>query len=501
MTTMAAIDLGAQSGRVAVGTLDGESLDITEVHRFPNVPVEVHGTLYWDPLRLFDEIQAGLVAAGTSSADIASVGVDSWGVDYGLIDGQGRLLENPVHHRDRRTDGAMEALFAEVPAREIYERTGIQHMPINTLVQLYAAVRADEASLEIAEALLLIPDLFHFWLSGVATSEYTNATTTQCLDARAQTWATELLERLRLPATLLPGLVRPATPLGLLLPEVAGRTRLRRAVVVAPATHDTASAVTAVPFRQRGSVYISAGTWSLVGMELDSPLITDKSFTANLTNEGGIGGTVRLLKNVNGMWLVHECQRAWAEEGDALSFEALVRLAEASPPLVSLMDPDEPLLMQPGSMPERIRQACAQAAQPEPVGPGATVRCVIDSLALKYRYTIELLGQVTGAVPGELHIVGGGARNALLCQATADATGLPVLAGPDEATVVGNLLGQAIALGELSSLEEARVVVRASFAPRVFEPSRQTEWEAAYDRFRGILRGDSQTEEREVAAR
>jgi rhamnulokinase len=501
MTTIAAVDLGAQSGRVAVGTLDGDRLSVNEVHRFPNVPVEANGTLYWDPLRLFDEIQIGLAAAGSSSADVASVGIDSWGVDYGLLDGQGRLIENPVHHRDRRTDGATDALFAEVPAREIYERTGIQRMPINTLIQLYAAVRAGEASLEIADVLLLIPDLFHFWLSGVATSEYTNATTTQCLDPRAQAWATGLLERLRLPATLLPELVRPATPLGSLLPEVAARTRLRRAVVVAPATHDTASAVTAVPFRQRSSVYISAGTWSLVGMELDAPLITDEAFAANLTNEGGIDGTVRLLKNVNGMWLVHECQRAWADEGDVLSFEELVQLAEAARPLVSLMDPDEPLLMQPGSMPERIRQACAQVAEPEPVGPGAIVRCVVESLALKYRHTIELLSEVTGAVPAELHIVGGGARNALLCQATADATGLTVLAGPEEATVVGNLLGQAIALGELSSLEDARAVVRASFAPRVFEPSGRKQWEAAHERFAGILRGGTQAEDREVAAR
>lgn len=501
MTTMAAVDLGAQSGRVAVGTLEGDRLSVTEVHRFPNVPVEASGTLYWDPLRLFDEIQIGLAAAAASSADVASVGVDSWGVDYGLLDERGRLIENPIHHRDRRTDGAMEALFAEVPAREIYERTGIQQMPINTLVQLYAAVRADEPSLEIAETLVLIPDLFHFWLSGVARCEYTNATTTQCLDPRAQAWATELLERLSLPASLLPELVRPTSSLGALLPEVAERTRLRRAVVVLPATHDTASAVTAVPFRHRGAAYISAGTWSLVGIELDSPLITDEAFVANLTNEGGIDGTVRLLKNVNGLWLVHECQRAWAAGGEALSFEELVLLAEAAPPLVSLMDPDEPLLMQPGSMPERIRQACAQVAQPEPTGPGAIVRCVIESLALKYRYTIELLSEVTGAGPPEVHIVGGGARNALLCQCAADATGLPVLAGPEEATVVGNVLGQAIGLGELSSLEDARAVVRASFEPRVFEPKAQPEWAAAYDRFRGILRGGTQTEEREVAAR
>ena len=501
MTTMAAIDLGAQSGRVAVGTLDGDRLSVTEVHRFPNVPVEAHGTLYWDPLRLFDEIQIGLAAAGTTSADVASIGVDSWGVDYGLLDGQGRLIENPVHHRDRRTDGAMEALFAEVPAREVYERTGIQHMPINTLVQLYAAVRADEASLEIAEALLLIPDLFHFWLSGVATSEYTNATTTQCLDARAQAWATELLERLGLPAKVLPELVRPATPLGSLLSEVAERTRLRRAVVIAPATHDTASAVAAVPFRQHGSAYISAGTWSLVGVELDSPLITDESFAANLTNEGGIDNTVRLLKNVNGMWLVHECQRAWADEGKVIDFDELVRLARDAPQHISLIDPDDPSLMQPGSMPERIRQACISAGQPEPASPGTVVRCILESLALKYRYTVELLTRVTGTAPSEIHAVGGGARNELLCQCTANATGLPVLAGPEEATVVGNLLGQAIALGELSSLEEARAIVRSSFEPRVFEPAQQAEWGDAYERFRQILGDTTHSAEQAVASR
>ncbi len=500
MTTMAAVDLGAQSGRVALGMLDGERLSVTEVHRFPNIPVEARSTLYWDPLRLFNEVQVGLAQAGPGGRDVASVGIDSWGVDYALLDRDGRLVENPVHHRDRRTDGVMETLFAEVPAREIYERTGIQLMPINTLVQLYAAVTAGERSLEIAEKLLLIPDLFHFWLSGVATSEYTNATTTQFLDPRARAWATELLERLGLPAKVLPELVRPATPLGPLLPEVAERTRLRRAVVVVPATHDTASAVAAVPFRRRGSVYISAGTWSLVGMELDSPLITDESFAANLTNEGGLDGTVRLLKNVNGMWLVHECQRAWANEGNALDFEELVGLAQAAPQHVSFIDPDDPSLMHPGSMPERIRNACLNAGQPELTSPGAIVRCIVESLALKYRYTIELLSCVTGVTPSEIHVVGGGARNSLLCQSTADATGLPVLAGPEEATIVGNLLGQAIALGELSSLEDARAVVRASFEPRVFEPTRQAEWEDGYARVREILDGGTNSAKKAVAA-
>ena len=501
MTKLVAVDLGAQSGRVALGTLDGDRLSVAEIHRFPNIPVQTGSTLYWDPLRLFDEIQIGLAAAGAESDEVASVGVDSWGVDYALLDGDGRLIENPVHHRDRRTDGAMEALFARVPAREIYERTGIQLMPINTLVQLYAAVAAGDRSLEIAETLLLIPDLFHFWLSGVATSEYTNATTTQFLDPRAQAWATELLERLGLPARVLPELVRPATPLGSLLPEVAERTRLRRAVVVAPATHDTASAVAAVPFRHPGSVYISAGTWSLVGLEVDAPLISDEAFAANLTNEGGIDNTVRLLKNVNGMWLVHECQRAWAAEGTTFEFDELVRLARSAPAHVSLVDPDDATLLQPGSMPERIRQVCVGVGQPEPAGHGAVVRCIVDSLALKYRYTIELLTRVAGVVPAEVHVVGGGARNELLCQSVADATGLPVLAGPAEATVVGNLLGQAIALGELSSLEEARAIVRGSFEPRVFEPTQQEEWGVANERFRQVVGGMTNSAEQAVVSR
>ena len=409
------------------------------------------------------------------------MGVDSWGVDYGLLDGRGRLIENPVHHRDRRTDGAMEALFAEVPAREVYERTGIQHMPINTLVQLYAAVRADQASLEIAETLLLIPDLFHFWLSGVAMSEYTNATTTQCLDPRAQAWATELLERLRLPASLLPELVRPATSLGSLRPEVAGRTRLRRAVVVAPATHDTASAVTAVPFRQRGSVYISAGTWSLVGMELDSPLISDEAFAANLTNEGGIDGTVRLLKNVNGLWLVHECRRAWADDGEALSYEGSSglpkRLHRSSRCWIRTSRFSCSRIDARTDSPGVCASRAARAG-----GAWSDHQMRHRQPALKYRY--DRAADVTGSVPAEL-------TSSAEVLATHCSVRLPPTPRASRSRGAGggngrrNLLGQAIALGELGSLEEARAVVRASFAPRIFEPSGLTEWVAAHERFRG----------------
>jgi rhamnulokinase len=487
VATMIAVDLGAQSGRVALGKLDGDRLTVTEVHRFPNVPVEAGGTLYWDAARLYEDVLTGLGIAAGRAPSVDSVGVDTWGVDYGLLDQNGRLLGNPVHHRDRRTEGALEPLFAEVPAREVYERTGIQLMPINTLVQLHAAIRADERALEYAETLLLMPDLLHYWLSGVAVCERTNATTTQCYDPRAQAWAVDLLERLGVPARVFPEVVRPATVLGALLDEVAERTRLRRVVVVASATHDTASAVAAVPFRNPSSAYVSAGSWSLVGVERSSPLIDDRTFSSNLTNEGGIDGTVRLLRNVNGLWLVHECRSAWASEGQELGYDELVGLAERAPALQAFVDPDDPALLRPGAMPDRIRKLCAKSGQPVPEEPGAVVRCILESLALKFRYTIELLATVTGESPREVHVVGGGARNRLLCQCTADATGRPVLAGPEEATVIGNLLGQAIALGELASLDPARDVVRSSFEPRPYEPTGAAEWEQASARFEELL--------------
>lgn len=501
MATMAAVDLGAQSGRVAIGTFDGNRLSVAEVHRFPNVPVRTRGTLYWDVLRLYENVLEGLSAANHETKAIDSVGVDTWGVDFGLLDRDGRLLQNPVHHRDRRTDGAMDALFAEIPAREIYERTGIQLMPINTLVQLYSAVAVNDQALEIAETLLLIPDLIHYWLCGVATCEFTNATTTQCLDPRAQAWAIDLLERLGIPSRVFPEIVRPATSLGALLDEVAGRTGLRGALVVAPATHDTASAVAAVPFRKQGSAYISAGTWSLVGMELASPLIDDRAFASNLTNEGGVGGTVRLLRNVNGLWLMHECQRAWAAGGTVLDVPELVHLAEQAPRFRSLIDPNDPVFLPPGDMPNRIREFCARTNQPVPEDPGALVGCILESLALKFRQTIELLTRATGITPPELHIVGGGARNRLLCQWTADATGLLVLAGPAEATLVGNLLAQAMGLGEMASLEEAREVARASFEPTIYEPTRPSEWNDAVDRFEEIAGAQGRTAAEEMAAR
>jgi rhamnulokinase len=362
-------------------------------------------------------------------------------------------------------------------------------MPINTVFQLAAMVEAGDPALEAAQTLLLVPDLLHHWLGGPPVSELTNATTTACFDPRAGAWATDLVERLGIPGRLLPEVVGPGSVLGALRPEVADDTRLRGTVVAAPGTHDTASAVAATPFRHEGSAYISAGTWSLVGIEVDDPVIDDRTFAANLTNEGGVGDTFRLLRNVTGLWLLHECRRAWSLDGRDWSFEQLVELAEGAPALRSLVDPDDPSLAAPGDdMPGRIGALAARTGQPVPESPGEIVRCALESIALKHRHALDLLRDAAGAEPAEVHVVGGGARNRLLCGWTAEATGLPVLAGPEEATLIGNLTLQAIALGELASVEEARDVVRASFEPEVYEPAGDPAWEDAYARFAEIVR-------------
>ena len=488
MATMVAVDLGAQSGRVALGRYDGARLAVTEVHRFANVPVRTRDTLHWDVLRLYGDVLDGLRAAAREAARVDSVGVDSWAVDFGLLDRAGRLVQNPVHYRDHRRAGAMEGALAQVPARELYERTGIQLIPINTVFQLAAMAADDDPALGAADTLLMIPDLVHFWLGGARVSELTNATTTQCFDPRRRAWAVDLLERLGIPTRLLPEVVEPGTPLGRVSDEVAGETGLDGAAIVAAATHDTASAVAAIPFRRPGSVYVSAGTWSLVGLEVERPLIDDRTFAANLTNEGGVAGTVRLLRNVTGLWLLHECRRAWAAAGREYGFDELVALALDAPPLRSLVDPDDPQLAEPGDMPRRVRELCARSGQAEPEQPGAIVRCILESLALKHAQTIDLLREAAGAAPDEVHVVGGGARNELLCRWTAEATGLLVLAGPAEATEIGNLVVQAIALGELATLAEGRELVRASFEPTVYEPRGADEWAEARERFAEIAR-------------
>ena len=487
MATVAAVDLGAQSGRVAVGRFDGERLSVTEVHRFANVPVKIGDTLHWDILRVYRDVLDGLRAAAREAGRVDSVAVDSWGVDFGLIDTQGRLVQNPVHYRDGRRARAMDGVLAQIPARELYDRTGIQLMPINTVFELGAMAADADPALDAARTMLLIPDLLHYWFCGAATTEFTNATTTQCFDPHEGRWAADLLERIDVPTRLLPDVVQPGTRLAPLGAAVAEETRLGSAEVVAAATHDTGSAVAAVPFRQPGSVFISAGTWSLVGLEVQAPVITDAAFAANLTNEGGVDGTFRLLRNVTGLWLIHECRRVWAEEGREHSFDQLVALAKDAPSLQSFIDPNDAAFDDPGDMPARVRAFCVHTGQQEPVDPGAVVRCILESLALKHAQTIDLLASVSGATPKEVHVVGGGARNELLCRWTADAAGLPVLAGPEEATLLGNMVVQAMALGEIASLAEGRELIRASVAPTAYEPQETSKWQEAKERFAGAV--------------
>jgi rhamnulokinase len=484
---LAAVDLGAQSGRIGVGRFDGDRLAVEEVHRFPNVPVKTRGRLHWDVLRLYADVLDGLHVAGRAER-VDSVAVDSWAVDFGLVDRRGDLLRNPVHYRDSRRAKEFEAVLERIPPRELFDRTGIQLLPINTIFEL-AAMAADrdlDSALAADGRLLLIPDLMHHWLCGSTASEHTNATTTQCLDVNDGTWLVEILELLGIPCGMLPEIVPPATVLGAVTPDVAEETGVGSPAVVATATHDTASAVAAIPLRGDRAAYISLGTWSLVGVEAREPVMSDAAFRANVTNEGGVEGTFRVLRNVTGLWLVHECARVWSHSGRSYSNDDLVGLAESAEPLRSLVDPNDPSFTEPGDMPARIGEYCERTGQLRPADEGAVLRCIFESLALKHAETVDAIGALTGRTLEEVHVVGGGARNELLCRWTADASGRVVEAGPAEATLVGNILVQAMALGEISSLEEGREVVRRSFAPEVFEPEHSTEWMEARERFAAL---------------
>jgi rhamnulokinase len=480
-----AVDIGAESGRAVLARFDGERVGLEEVHRFPNEAVRLPDGLHWDILRLFrgttDGIAAGVRGAG---GKLEGVGIDTWAVDFGLLNRQGALLSNPYHYRDARTDGMTERAFSRVPRDEIYETTGIQFLPFNTLYQLLAM--ENSPALEVADTLLLIPDLLCHWLTGERAAEYTNATTTQLLDASSGDWAESLIKRLGIPSRIFPPVVQPGTVRGPLSPAVAEDAGLPAGLpVIAVASHDTASAVVAVPAEGRDYAYISSGTWSLVGVETDRPVVSPAALEANLTNEGGFGGTVRLLRNVMGLWLLQECRRAWARQGRDLSYEELSRLAEEAPAHGPLIDPDHPSLLAPGDMPGRIRELCLATGQAPPEEPGAMARCVLESLALKYRWVLERLREVSGHRIATVHVVGGGARNELLCRLTAGACGLPVLAGPVEATALGNVLVQAYACGLATSLPEMRALARASAQPRRYEP--EGEWDEAWDRFRSVL--------------
>lgn len=483
---LAAIDLGAESGRVMLAAFDGHRLRLEEAYRFPNVPVRVLDSLHWDPLRLFAEIKHGLgQCAKRVGHSLSGIGIDTWGVDFALLGRDDELLVNPFHYRDRRTEGMMEKAFQRVSREEIFERTGIQFMPINSLYMLLSM--AGTPALEAATTFLMIPDLFNFWLSGQRACEFTGATTTQLYDQRASDWARTLIEKLGLPGRMFLPVTQPGTVLGPILPSVAEEVGLQTVPIIAPACHDTGSAVAAVPARVADYVYISSGTWSTVGVEIGAPIITPQSLKYNFTNEGGVSGTVRLLKNVMGLWIVQECRRAWAQAGEDFTYAELVALAEAAAPFVSLVDPDDEVFLRPGDMPTGLRNFCAKTGQAAPENKGALLRCVFESLALKYRVVIERLEAMLGRRMEVVHIVGGGSQNRLLCQLTADATGRLVVAGPVEATALGNIAAQAMALGQVASLAEARAVVRNSAELITYEPHPSARWDEVYARFTRLL--------------
>lgn len=478
--TYLAIDLGAESGRAVLGHLQSGILTTEEVHRFHNDPVVYGGSLHWDVPRLWYEIRTAL--GRLEKHRLAGIGVDAWGVDYALLGERGELLQNPFHYRDGRTQGVMEEVFRKIPKEEIYETTGIQFMPINTLYQLFAAKRDTPTIMAAATQLLTIPDLFNYWLAGKAFCEFTNATTTQLVDPVRRTWALDLMHRLDLRPDLPAPIVEPGTILGVLLPEVAQNTCVSGTPVIAPACHDTGSAVAAISARN-GTAFLSSGTWSLVGTELDAPVITPESLRLNFTNEGGVNGTTRLLKNVMGLWMIQCCRQCWTAQGHPYDYRDLMEMASQQPAFCHLVDPDHPSFLHPGDMPTAVADFCRQTHQTTPTSPGSYVRCILESLAMKYCVVLRNLEQICGKRIEQIRVIGGGSKNRLLNQFTADATGRRVLAGPAEATSLGNIGVQLLATGEASSIQEVRSIVDRSFPTEVFEPVQTDKWESQTERF------------------
>jgi len=482
-------DLGAESGRALLGTFQDDRIVLEEVHRFPNEPQRILNRFHWDTVRLFAEIQNGLArCVREHPGELAGIGVDTWGVDFALLDRNDDVLGLPYHYRDSRTDGVMEKVFAIVPRDEIYRRTGIQFMQLNSLYQLMAMRLAESPILDIAQTFLMTPDLINYWLTGVKVNEFTNATTTQFYDPRQGGWARDMLEKLGIPSHFLGPIVPPGTVLGELHQTVRDQTGASAVPVIAPATHDTGSAVAAVPASgEEGWAYVSCGTWSLVGVEWPEPVINDRTLACNLTNEGGVRGTFRLLRNVMGLWLLQQSRLAWSKAGRTYDYGELATMAGDAPAFAALLDPDDPSFLMPPDMPQAIRQYCVRTGQKPPADVAATVRCIIEGLALKYRWVIERLEEVTGRAITTVHIIGGGSRNTMLCQATADATGKRVLAGPVEATALGNIIVQALATGAVVSLEEGRAMIGRSFPLIEYKPMATETWQEPYERFLKLL--------------
>lgn len=490
--TYLAVDLGAESGRVMGGRFDGSTVALEEFHRFPNGPVNLGGTLRWNLTGLWAEIQNGLrEAAAQLNGSAVSVGVDTWGVDFVLMNRNDELLGQPWNYRDARTDGMLQKAFARVPREEIFSATGLQFMSINSLYQLLAMCERDPELVAQARRFLMVPDFFHWCLSGSRVVEFTNATTSQMLSARSRDWALDLLRRFEIPTEMFPEVVLPGTSLGTLRSEIGNSTGLGKLNVVAPATHDTGAAVAAVPTEHTGKAswaYISSGTWSLMGVETQDAVLTPQALEYNVTNEGGVDGTWRLLKNIMGLWLVQRCRLAFSHRGHDYDYGQLAQLAADAEPFRSLVDPDRAEFLGPPDMTTAIADECRRTQQPVPETEGQFVRCALESLAFKYRMVLGWLEELTGVPVTVIHIVGGGTQNRLLNQFTADACGRPVVTGPVEATALGNVLIQARAAGDLSTLADIRDVVRRSESIEQYDPAGTAAWEEAWQRFQGVCR-------------
>ena len=489
-----AVDLGASGGRVVAGLFDGAKLSLEEVFRFDNGGVPAAASTYWPVMSLWQNVVRGLRAAGKLyPGQVVSVGVDTWGVDFGLLDKNDELLGTPHHYRDKRTVGILDKAFAIVPREEIFQATGLQFMEFNTLYQLLSLKLAKSPQLDMAQSLLLMPDLFNWLLTGVKSNEYTNSTTTQFLNPNTGKWATDLLGRFGLPTHIFGEIIKPGTRIGKIQPEVADDSGLAGIDVILPGTHDTASAVAAVPAATQPGAkpnwcYISSGTWSLMGVETPEPVINQRCYELNFTNEGGVGGTTRLLKNIAGLWLVQECRRIWKQEGREHGFEELMRRAGESPPLAALINPDDPSFVAPKDMPAAMREYCTRTGQTAPASDGAVIRAALESLALRYRMVLGFLEELIGGRIDIIHIVGGGTQNKLLCQMAADATNRRVLAGPVEATALGNLAMQAIASGAIGSIAQAREIIRDSFDVQEYRPRQPQTWDEAFERFEKLVK-------------
>ena len=481
---MLAIDLGASSGRGIVGRFDGSKLTLEENHRFSNDPVTVSGTFYWDIMRIFFEIQNSIRKCALSDdKDIKSIGIDTWGVDFGLLDRFGRLMGNPVHYRDARTVGIQDYAFSKVDARRLYSETGIAFMDFNSIFQLASMLKEDPGALERADKLLFIPDLLNYFLTGKAVTEYSVASTGGLLDVKTRSWAKDVIRDMGIPEGIFTEIAQPGTVLGKLLPQVQEHTGISDANVVHVAAHDTASAVVSVPADGDEFIYISSGTWSLMGTELNDAITTEEACACGFTNEGGAQGKIRFLRNIMGLWLEQESKRQWAREGLHFTYDQLSDMAMASKPLQSFINPDDPSFMAPGNLPRRIREFCEKTGQHVPENEGEVVRCIFESLALKYRWTVENMDGMMNRRTPFINIVGGGTKEPPLCKFTADACGRPVYAGPTEATAIGNLAVQLMAAGEIKDLAEARAVIRNSFNIKHYEPENTAAWDEAYERF------------------